>query len=175
MQNALSKPGVSLWVSTWCRQAFPGGTSGKEPTCQRRRHKRPGFNLRVRKIPWRWAWQPSRVFLPRESHEQKSKGGYSPQGRTESDTTEATQHARTLCRIPYLCVLILLSWLPCKAGGNVTSSRKLSCLPSQCQTYSLLTRPQKESLKSSKAFACLIITLHFCLLQHGPCLFFSCA
>ena len=32
---------------------FPGGASGKEPTCQYRRHKRPGFDPWVKKIPWR--------------------------------------------------------------------------------------------------------------------------
>ena len=37
---------------------FPDGTSGKEPACQCRRHKRLGFHLRVWKIPWRRAWQP---------------------------------------------------------------------------------------------------------------------
>ena len=31
---------------------FPGGAVGKEPACQCRRHKRCGFNPRVRKIPW---------------------------------------------------------------------------------------------------------------------------
>ena len=45
---------------------FPGGTSGKEPTCRCRRHKRCGLNPRVRKIPWRRAWQPTTVFLPGE-------------------------------------------------------------------------------------------------------------
>ena len=35
----------------------PGGASGKEPVCQRRRCKRLGFNPWVRKIPWRRAWQ----------------------------------------------------------------------------------------------------------------------
>ena len=33
------------------------------------------------KIPWRREWQPTLVFLPRESHGQKSLAGYSPQGR----------------------------------------------------------------------------------------------
>ena len=33
--------------------------------------------------------------MPRESHGQRSLGGYSPQGRKESDTTEATQHSST--------------------------------------------------------------------------------
>ena len=32
---------------------FPGGTSGKEPTCQCRRHKRHWFEPWVGKIPWR--------------------------------------------------------------------------------------------------------------------------
>ena len=30
---------------------FPGGTSGKEPACQCRRHKRHGFSLWLGKIP----------------------------------------------------------------------------------------------------------------------------
>ena len=49
----------------------------------------------VGKIPWRREQQPSLVFLPGESHGQMSVTGYSPQGHTGSDKTEATQH--TLC------------------------------------------------------------------------------
>ena len=41
----------------------------------------------VRKIPWRRAWQPTPVFLPGESHGQRSLAGYSPCGRKEMDTT----------------------------------------------------------------------------------------
>ena len=37
---------------------FPGSASGKEPACQCRRHKRPGFGPWIGKIPWRRAWQP---------------------------------------------------------------------------------------------------------------------
>ena len=70
--------------------SFPGGTSGKEPACHCRRHKKHGFDPWVGKIPWRKAWQPTPVFLPRESHAQKSLVGYSPQGSTETDTTEVT-------------------------------------------------------------------------------------
>ena len=36
------------------------------------------FHSWVRKIPWRRAWQPTAVFLPRESHGQRSLVGYSP-------------------------------------------------------------------------------------------------
>ena len=53
-----------------------------------RKHRRPEFNLWVRKIPERRAWQPTPVFLPRESHGQRSLAGYSPLGCKESDTTE---------------------------------------------------------------------------------------
>ena len=44
----------------------------------------------VRKIPWRRARQPTPVFLPGESHGQKSLEGYSPGDHKELDTTEAT-------------------------------------------------------------------------------------
>ena len=47
----------------------------------------------VGKIPWRRKWQPTPVFLPGESHGQRSLAGYSMGGRTQSDTTKATQHA----------------------------------------------------------------------------------
>ena len=67
---------------------FPGGTGGKEHTCQCRRWKRRGFDPWVGKIPWRRAWQPTLVFLPGESHGQRSLVGYSPWGPTELDTTE---------------------------------------------------------------------------------------
>ena len=60
------------------------------PTCQYRRHKRQGFDPWVRKIPWRRAWQPVPVFLPEESHGQRSLAGYSLWGRKEIDMTEAT-------------------------------------------------------------------------------------
>ena len=46
------------------------------------------FDPWVRKIPWRREWQPTPVFLPGESHGQRSLAGYSPWGRKESDTTE---------------------------------------------------------------------------------------
>ena len=55
---------------------FPGGASGKEPACQCRRHKRPGFNPWGGKMPWRRAWQPTSVFLPGESNGQRSLVGY---------------------------------------------------------------------------------------------------
>jgi len=62
--------------------------SAEEPACQCRRPKRCGFDLWVGKIPWRRAWQSIPVFLPGESHGQRSLVGYSPWGRKELDMTE---------------------------------------------------------------------------------------
>ena len=41
-----------------------------------------------REDPWRRKWQPIPVFLPGESHGQRSLAGYSPWSRKGSDTTE---------------------------------------------------------------------------------------
>ena len=53
-----------------------GGATGKESACWCRRPKRLGFDTWVGKIPWRRAWQSTPVFLPGESHGQRSLVGY---------------------------------------------------------------------------------------------------
>ena len=55
---------------------------------QFRRCKRFRFHPWVRKIPWNREWQATSVFLPWESHGQRSLVGYSPWGHTQSDTTQ---------------------------------------------------------------------------------------
>ena len=55
------------WENALEKIGFAGGTSGKEPSCQCRRHKRCKFDPWVGKILWRMAWQPTLVFLPEES------------------------------------------------------------------------------------------------------------
>ena len=52
-------PIILCHINLW----FAGGSSGKEPTFQGRRHKRRGFDPWVGKIPWRRAWQSTPVFL----------------------------------------------------------------------------------------------------------------
>ena len=69
---------------------FPGGASGKEAACQCRRCKRCRFDPCVGKIPRRRAWQPTPVFLPEESHGQRSLAGHSTYGCKESDMTKVT-------------------------------------------------------------------------------------
>ena len=73
----------------------PGGTSGKEPACQYRRHEKPRFNPCVRKNPWRRAWQPTPVFLPGESHGQRSLAGYGLEGLKESQDWSDLAHMYT--------------------------------------------------------------------------------
>ena len=69
----------TVWLITRrCQQMtlcglLQGGVSGKEYTCQCRRR---GFGHCVRKIPWSGKWQPTLVFLPGESHGQRSLVGY---------------------------------------------------------------------------------------------------
>ena len=61
----------------------------KEPACKCRR-QRPGLDPWVGTIPWRRAWRPTPVLLPRESHGQRSLVSCSPWGCKESETTEVT-------------------------------------------------------------------------------------
>ena len=70
---------------------LPRWHSGKESTCQGRRHKRYCFTPCVRKIPRGRKWQPTPVFLPEKSHRQRSLVGYySLCAHKESDMTEHT-------------------------------------------------------------------------------------
>ena len=66
-------PSQHLIVSVFCLLGFPGGSDGR--VCL------PMSSPWVRKIPWRREWQPTPVFLPEESHRQRSLVGYSPWGR----------------------------------------------------------------------------------------------
>ena len=61
-----------------CRLIFFTSWVTRESIYQCRRHRRCKFNPWIRKIPWRRAQQPTPVFLPGESHEQRSLPGYSP-------------------------------------------------------------------------------------------------
>ena len=54
--------------------SLPRWLSGKESTCQCRKH---GFDSWVGKISWKRKWQPTPVFLPGKLHEQRSLAGYS--------------------------------------------------------------------------------------------------
>ena len=69
-------------------KGFPGGPSGKEFTCQCRRHKTGGFHPWAGKIPWRQAWKLTPGFLPGETRRQRSLAGYGLWGHKELARTE---------------------------------------------------------------------------------------
>ena len=89
-------PGFLRRLVNWLPEpptlGFPGGLDGTESAC----NAEDGFHPWVRKVPWRRAWQPTPVFLPGESHGQRSLTGYSPWGHKESDTTERLTLSRFL-------------------------------------------------------------------------------
>ena len=91
----------------WCptnrkeNKGFPGGASGKEPTCQCRRYKRRQFDPWVGKIPWKGAWQPTPVFLPGESHGQRSLVA-TVHRSAESDTAEQLSTCSTMIIVPVI-------------------------------------------------------------------------
>ena len=58
--------------------SLPHVASGKEPTVNAGDIRDTGLDPWVGKIPWRRAWQHTSVFLPGESHGQRSLAGYSP-------------------------------------------------------------------------------------------------
>ena len=64
----------------WASQLVP---VVKNPSANPGRHERHRFNPWVGKIPWRRAWQPIPVFLPGESHEQRSLADYGPYNHKE--------------------------------------------------------------------------------------------
>ena len=74
---------------------FPGGSVVKSLPASAGDTRGAGFSPWVGKISWGRAWQPTPGFLPGESHGQRSRAGYRPWGRQESDTTEQLSNAHS--------------------------------------------------------------------------------
>ena len=98
---------------------LPRWLSGKESTCQYRRHKRCKFDPCVGKIPWKRKWHPTPGFLPGESHRQRRLAVYSPWGCKESDTTEL---------LSYLYLAKYLSQNLSSKGGHYDCNISISIL-----------------------------------------------
>ena len=75
----LNKPRVII-LFVEIMDTVSGGATGKELTCQCKRHKRSEFEPWVGKISWRRMWQPIPAFSLGESHRQRKLGGYNPWG-----------------------------------------------------------------------------------------------
>ena len=101
--------GISYLYDFNLSRELPWWLSGKESTCQCRRH---GFSPSVGKIRWRRAWQPTPVFLPGKSHGQRSLAGYSPWGHKGSDPTTKQQQSCKRGRTGRVTVWdpVCLSW-----------------------------------------------------------------
>ena len=67
----------------------------------------------VGKILWRRVWPPTLIFLPGDSHGQRSSASYSPRGRKEMDMTEWAQ-APSMS----VCVYIYVSGFSCSSVGK---------------------------------------------------------
>ena len=68
----------------------------KNPPANARDTGNAGLIPLVEKIPWRRKWQPISVFLPAESHGQRSLAGYSPWGFKVLDTTKHVHKAKDI-------------------------------------------------------------------------------
>ena len=90
-------------IQVWALLEFPWWLSSKEAACN---VGATGDMVDpwVRKIPWRRAWQPTPVFLPGESHGQRSLARYSLWGHKESDMTEATSHGMAFQGVSDVCL-----------------------------------------------------------------------
>ena len=102
---------------------FPAGSDGKESSW-------------VRKIPWRREWLPTAIFLPGESHGQRSLVGYSPRGHKESDRTERLTLSVFHCEMKWYKVGL------CKASGRNTLRRDSK----RVQSHSRLNESQVNVL-----------------------------
>ena len=70
---------------------------------------------------WRRKRQPTAVFLPGEYLGERSLAGHGPWGRRESNTIEATKHART-----HACTIVHLLPCPSLSPGACSDSCPLS-------------------------------------------------
>ena len=99
--------------------------------------KTQGFHLRVGKVAWRREWQPTPVFLPGESHEQRSLVGYSLWGCKELDMTE--QLTLSLSQGFQPIKSFNNEWIRCEILGRlrIRNQRKLGS-DSMCSPYKLI-------------------------------------
>ena len=95
--------------------------------------RRPRFDPRVGKIPWRREWLPTLVFLPGEFHGQRNLEGYSPQGHKELDTTEQ--------------LTLSLSFSCHSAYGILVPQPGIEPEPQQWKHWVLTAGPQGNSLQ----------------------------
>ena len=144
------------YICTECL-GFPDGASGKESTCQYRRHKRYGFDPWVGEIPWGRAWQHTPVFLPGEFPWIEEPGGL------QSIASQRVRHD--------------LRWLSMHAGEGDGTPLQCSCLENPtdggawwaavygvAQSWTRLKRLSSSSMHTElPAFICVLMSPHLSL------------
>ena len=105
-------------------------------------------------MPWRMEWLPTPVFLPGESHGQRSLLGYCPWGHKESDMIERLTLCCSSLENTYSCIpsawdvffVALENFLP------VSTRYRLLCYAQSCPT---LCHPMDCSLPGSSVHGIL--------------------
>ena len=110
-----------------CLDVFPEQSSAIRLSRIHLQCRRPGFDLWLRKTPWRREWQSIPVFLSGEFHRQKSLAGYSPWGHRESDMNEKLTFSCFLQiasqSLPFL--LLYLNFSACTKAKTYRGRREL--------------------------------------------------
>ena len=84
-------------------KGFPGGSDSEESASYT---GDPDSIPGLGKIPWRKKWQPTPVFLPGESHRQRSLVGYSPWGRRVRHDWVTNTHTHTHTHMSFWASLL---------------------------------------------------------------------
>ena len=99
----------------------------------------------IGKMPWRSAWQPTLVFLPGKSHEQRSLVGYSPWGPKKYNSFDFPQKVWCYCwssgqttpKYLTMAYVTLLSPSPWKQEINLSWERCIPCIWRYCQRWGI--------------------------------------
>ena len=100
--------------------------------------RRPGLNPWVGKIPWKRKWQLTPIFLPGESHGQRSLASHNPWGHKESDTTEWLthhHHHQIVDQVSELILLGLVIFLWYDGGVGFLVAQRIKNLPTMQETW----------------------------------------
>ena len=116
---------------------LPSWHYGKELTCQCRRFKRHRFDPWVGKILWGRKWQPAPVYLPGESHGQRS----------------LVDHGLTSVQFSHLVVSDSLQPMDCSTPGLPVHHQLLELTQTHVSGVGDAIQPSHPLLSPSPAFS----------------------
>ena len=110
----------------------------------------------VRKIPWRRAWQPTPVFLPGESHGQRSLVGYRPQGHRVIWATGSQRVRHDWNDLAHMCTLLEEASTKSPKYGAWRASRLVSTSNWEGDTpkYARTDVPTQDPPTCPSSFSC---------------------